>query len=147
MPNLWESAAVAICAVVGVQMLRTYLGKRKIRGDFDYAMQVVAKQAVKHFKAQCKVDLDFSPASIDRIEEMLGKILEDHSKKPMKEKELSAIHSLACLYPRSTEEGRAREMATRFRKGWPRYHASRFRFHARSLSLFLGIQKNRRRPG
>ena len=28
MPNLWESAAVAICAVVGVQILRMYLGKR-----------------------------------------------------------------------------------------------------------------------
>jgi hypothetical protein len=89
MPNLWESAAVAICAVVGVQMLRTYLGKRKVRSDFDYAMQVVAKQAVRHAKAQYQVKLDFSSASIDRIEEMLGRIHEDHLKKPLTEKELS----------------------------------------------------------
>jgi hypothetical protein len=89
MPNLWESVAVAICALVGVQMLRTYLGKRKIRRDFDYAMQVVAKEAVKRAKAQYKVDLDFSSSSIDRIEEMLGRIHEDHLKKPLTEKELS----------------------------------------------------------
>jgi hypothetical protein len=43
MPNLWESAVVAICAVVGVQILRMYLGKRRVRSDFDYAMQVVAQ--------------------------------------------------------------------------------------------------------
>jgi hypothetical protein len=89
MPNLWEAAAVAIFVVVGVQMLRTYLGKRKVRSDFDYAMQVVAKEAVKRAKAQYKVDLDFSPASIDRIEEMLARIHEDHLKKPLTEKELS----------------------------------------------------------
>jgi hypothetical protein len=89
MPNLWESAAIAIFAVVGVQMLRTYLGKRKVRSDFDYAMQVVAKEAVKRAKAQHKVDLDFSSASIDRVEEMLGRIHEDHLKKALTEKELS----------------------------------------------------------
>lgn len=83
------SAAVAICAVFGVQMLRTYLGKRKIRSDFDYAMQVVAKEAARRARTEHKVELDFSPGSIERLEEMLGRIHEDHLKKALTEKELS----------------------------------------------------------
>jgi len=89
MPNLWESAAVAFFAVVGGQLLRTYLGRRQIRSDFDYAMQVVAKEAVKRAKREHSVDLDFSPDSIERLEEMLGRIHDEHLKSPLTEKELS----------------------------------------------------------
>jgi hypothetical protein len=87
--RLLESAVVAIFAVLGVQMMRTYLGKRKIRSDFDYAMQVVAKEAVRRAKFEHGVDLDFGPASIERLEVMLGSIHESHLKNPLTEKELS----------------------------------------------------------
>jgi hypothetical protein len=89
MGSLLESAAIAICALFGVLVLRTYLGKRKIRSDFDYAMQVVAKEAVRRAKSQHGVNLDFGPASIERLEGMLGSIHEGHLKNPLTEKELS----------------------------------------------------------
>lgn len=89
MANLWESIGIALCAVVGVQMLRTYLGKRKIRSDFDYAMQVVAKEAVRRAKSEHKVNLDFSPNSIETLEEMLGRIHQGHLQKALTEKDLS----------------------------------------------------------
>ena len=88
MPNVWESAIVALVAVVGGQMLRTYLGKRKVRSDFDYAMQVVARQAVKGARADHKVELDFSSDSIERLEGILAKIHEGHLEKPLTDKEL-----------------------------------------------------------
>jgi hypothetical protein len=87
--RLSESVVVVIFAVVGAQMMRTYLGKRKIRSDFDYAMQVVAKEAVRRAKTEHRVDLDFEPASIERFEAMLGSIYEDHLKSPLTEKDLS----------------------------------------------------------
>jgi hypothetical protein len=87
--RLLESAVVAILALVGVQVMRIYLGKRRIRSDFDYAMQVVAKEAVRRAKAEHRVVLDFAPISIERLEEMLGSIHEGHLKNPLTEKELS----------------------------------------------------------
>lgn len=89
MPNLWESVAVAFVAVVGGQILRTYLGKKRIRSDFDYAMQVVAKEAVRQAKNEYKVDLDLSADSIERVEEILTKMHEGHVKNPLAGKELS----------------------------------------------------------
>ena len=87
--RLLELAVVAIFAVVGVQMLRTYLGKRKIRSDFDSAMRDIARGAVKLARKRFKVDLDFSPSSIDRLEEMLGKIHERHLQNPLSDDELT----------------------------------------------------------
>jgi hypothetical protein len=80
--RLLGSAVVAIFALVGVLMMRIYLGKRKIRSDFGYAMQVVAKEAVRRAQAEHRVVLDFAPASIEGLEEMLGSIHEGHLKNP-----------------------------------------------------------------
>jgi hypothetical protein len=115
--RLLELAVVAIFAVVGVQMLRTYLGKRKIRSDFDYAMRDVARGAVKLARKRFKVDLDFSPISIDRLEEMLGKIHERHLQNPLSDDEL-AVQSMrwGAYNRRSAQAGAARQVATRFRK-------------------------------
>ena len=55
--RLLGSAVVAIFALVGVLMMRIYLGKRKIRSDFGYAMQVVAKEAVRRAQAEHRVVL------------------------------------------------------------------------------------------
>ena len=89
MINLWESSGAAICVIVGVQMLRTFVEKRKIRSDFDYAMRVVAKEAVRRANAEHNVDLDFAASSIKHLEEMLGKIHCGHMKKRLSEKDLS----------------------------------------------------------
>ena len=74
MGRLLESAVVAISALFDVQMVRTYIRKRKIRSDFDYAMQVVAKEAVRRAQAEHRVDLNFAPDSVERLETMLGNI-------------------------------------------------------------------------
>ncbi len=89
MGRLLESAVVATFALFGAQMMRTYIGKRKIRSDFDYAMQVVAKEAVRRAKTEHRVDLNFAPDSVERLETMLGNIHEAHLKNPLSEKELS----------------------------------------------------------
>jgi hypothetical protein len=90
---LIESAAIAVSAILSIHWIRMYLGKKKISGDIDYGMQVIAKEAVNTARKGFKVDLDFSPSSIDRLEEMLGKIHERHLQKPLNEKEL-AVHSI-----------------------------------------------------
>jgi hypothetical protein len=87
--RLLESVVALIFAVLGLQMMRTYFGKRKIRSDFDYAMRVVAKETVRRAKAEHRVDLKFTPDSIERVEAMLGTIHERHLKNPLTEKELS----------------------------------------------------------
>jgi len=91
MPNLWKSVAVALVAVVAMRVLRTYFIKRGIRGDFDYAMQVVAREAVKRARKDYQVELDFSPDSVERVEEILGRMHESHLKTPSTDKELSLL--------------------------------------------------------
>jgi hypothetical protein len=87
--RLLESAIVATVAFFSVRTMRIYFGKKKIRSDFNYGMQVVAKEAVRRAKSEHRIYLDFSPSSIERIEEMLGSIHDRHLDEPLNEKELS----------------------------------------------------------
>ena len=89
MLNLWESLALASLALVGARALRIYFIRRMIRSDFDYGMQVVATDAVKRARRDFQLELDFSPDSIERLEEMLGRLHEAYLKTPLTEKELS----------------------------------------------------------
>lgn len=89
MLNLWESLAVAFCAFVGVRTLRIYFVRRMIRSDFDYGMQVIAKEAVRRARKDFHVELDFSTDSIERLEEMLARLHEAYLKTPLTEKELA----------------------------------------------------------
>jgi len=59
--------------------------------DFDYRMQVIAKGAVKKAIAKQRTRLDFSPKSIEFLDEMLGEMHENHLKHPLDEKELSLL--------------------------------------------------------
>ena len=90
-PQWTNSAIVAVSALIASKVVKAYLEKRKIRLDFDYAMQVVAREAAKRAKAESRVNLDFSPASIASLEEMLGKIHEAHLANPLPEKELMRL--------------------------------------------------------
>ena len=147
MGRLLESAVVAIVALFGAQMMRTYIGKRKIRSDFDYAMQVVAKGAVRRAKTEYRVDLNFAPDSVERLETMLGNIHEAHLKNPLSEKELS-LHSIrwGAYIGEVLKRVQPRKWPPRFTKGRSRHHASCLRFRAPRISLFMGIQKDRRWP-
>lgn len=86
-----EFVAIAALVFIVVRFLRTYLGRRKIRSDFDYAMQVVAKEAVKRARKDFQTELDFSPDSIESLENILAKIHETHLKNPLSEKDLSLL--------------------------------------------------------
>ncbi len=59
-----------------------------MRSDFDFAMQNLGKQTVKRARDEYGVDLDFSPESIQRVEEILGKLHEKHLQTPLTEEEL-----------------------------------------------------------
>jgi len=62
----------------------------RMRRNFDYAMHVVAVDAVRRARQEHQVVLDFSPASIQQVEEkILAKLHEIHLTTPMDERELS----------------------------------------------------------
>ncbi len=64
----------------------------EIRLNFDYAMKVVANEAVRRANREHQVALDFSPASVQRLEEdVLAKLHEAHLKTPMSEQDLSRL--------------------------------------------------------
>ena len=54
-------------------------------------MQVIAKEAVKKAWEDHKVDLDYTPDSIERLDEMLESIHQSHVKHPLTEAELSVL--------------------------------------------------------
>lgn len=82
-------ALLILLAAAIVPAVRTYLRNLRIRNDFDYAMQVVAKEAVRQAKIDYGVDLDYSPDSIERLDGILERIHEEHSKNPLNDSQLS----------------------------------------------------------
>jgi hypothetical protein len=87
-----ESAAVVICALLLAPLVLVLVQRTRIRLSFDYAMKVVANQAVKRARQEHQVMLDFSPASVQRLEEdILAKLHEAHLKTPLSEQDLSRI--------------------------------------------------------
>ena len=91
MSPIVESAVVAFCAIFVVQTLRNFMGRRKIRSDFDYAMQVISREAVKQARREYDTDLDFSADSIEQMEAILAKMHDAHLKAPMSEWELALL--------------------------------------------------------
>jgi hypothetical protein len=89
--NVVELIGIACLIALGIWLFRTYLHKTKMVRDFDYRMQIIAKEAVKKAIAKQKTHLDFSPKSIEFLEEMLGEIHEGHVKRPLDEKTLSLL--------------------------------------------------------
>ncbi len=58
-----ESAAVVICALLLAPLVLALVQRTRIRLNFDYAMKVVANEAVRRAKQEHQVMLYFSPAS------------------------------------------------------------------------------------
>jgi len=68
-----------------------YRARRRIHVDFDYAMQVIAKQTAKRAKNEFDIKFDFSRESVDRVEEILGKIHDTHLEIPLSDDEISRL--------------------------------------------------------
>ncbi len=87
-----ESAAVVICALLLAPLVLALVQRTRIRLNFDYAMKVVANEAVRTAKQEHQVMLDFSPASVQRLEgDILAKLHEAHLKTSMSEQNLSRL--------------------------------------------------------
>jgi hypothetical protein len=86
-----ELVGVVFCAILLSNAWRIILPRKRARADFDYGMQIIAKQAAERAKKELKIDLDFSPVSIDRIEEILSEIHKRHVNTPLNEEEISIL--------------------------------------------------------
>lgn len=84
-------AVFLMLAVLFLASLPRMLVRRiKARRDFDYAMQAVAAEAVGCARKEYKILLDFSPASVQQVENnVLAKLHEIHVNTPMSKSELS----------------------------------------------------------
>ena len=86
-----ELVGVVFCAILLSNAWRIILPRKRARADFDYGMQNIAKQAVERAKKELKIDLDFSPESIDQVEKILREIHERHADSPLNEEEISVL--------------------------------------------------------
>src|SRR5580765_8711444 len=69
-----------------------------MRSEFNYAMQAVAAGAVQRARAEQKIGLDYSPASIKRIEAMLGELHDRHLQNALEEKEIGTLSRRGGAY-------------------------------------------------
>jgi hypothetical protein len=89
--NVVEVIGIAFLAALGIWLFRTYAHKTKMVKNFDYSMQVIAKEAVNKANTKQRTHLDFSSESIEFLDEMLGEIHESHLKHPLSEEALSLL--------------------------------------------------------
>jgi len=87
-----ESAAVVICSLLLAPLVLALARRLRIRMSFDYAMKVIANEAVKRANQEHHIVLDFSPVSVQRLEEdILAKLHDAHLKTPISEQEVSRL--------------------------------------------------------
>ena len=92
MPRLLESVALVVCLLLLAPLVLALVQRTRIRMNFDYAMKVVADEAVKRANQGHQIVLDFSPGSVQRLEEeILAKLHEAHLKTSMSEQDLSRL--------------------------------------------------------
>ncbi|HMD10121.1 MAG TPA: hypothetical protein VKH63_21485 [Candidatus Acidoferrum sp.] len=89
--NVLEAIENTLLIAAGIWLFQTYRHKTRMVKDFDYCMQVIAEEAVKQAIPKQRTHLDFSPESIEFLDEMPGEIHESHLKHPLGEKELSLL--------------------------------------------------------
>jgi hypothetical protein len=91
MARMLESVGIVVAALLLGPIVLIYVSRLRARLNFDYAMRLMARRAVMLARAEHGVELDYTPASIERVEGILGKICENHLQKPMSDKELSIL--------------------------------------------------------
>jgi len=92
MVKLLESAGIVIGALLLSPLVLGLVQRIRIQRNFDYAMKVVANEAVKRANQEHQVVLDFSTTSVQRLEEdILAKLHEAHLKSPMSEADLTRL--------------------------------------------------------
>jgi len=89
--RILESVAVVAAALFIAPMVLVFISKLRARRDFDYGMRQVAKLAVAIAQAEAGVDLDYSPASVHRVENILAELHNRHLQTPISEREISRL--------------------------------------------------------
>jgi hypothetical protein len=89
--RILESAGVVTGSLFVSYLVLRYRARRRLRSDFNYAMQAVAAGAVQRARSEHKIDLDYSPGSIERLENMLGDLHNRHLQNPMQEKDITVL--------------------------------------------------------
>lgn len=89
--RMLESAGVVIGSLFVGYAVLVYRARKRMRSDFNFAMQAVAAGAVKRAREEQKIELDYSPASIERLEVMLGELHNRHAQNPLEEKEITVL--------------------------------------------------------
>ena len=85
-----QAALLVITALFLASLPRMLIRHIKSLWNFDYAMRGVAAAAVTRALKEYKIVLDFSPASVQQVEQnILAKLHEIHLKKPMSAAELA----------------------------------------------------------
>lgn len=85
-----QAVFLMLAALFLASLPRMLVRRIKARRDFDYAMQAVAAEAVACARKEYKILLDFSPASVQQVENnVLAKLHEIHVNTPMSKSELS----------------------------------------------------------
>lgn len=91
MGRILGSIGIIVGALLLAPVVLICVSRARARLNFDYAMRLLARRAVLLARTERGVVLDYSPASIERVEEVLGKIRESHLQKAMSDKELSIV--------------------------------------------------------
>jgi hypothetical protein len=91
MGRMLGSVAIIIAALVLFPFALIYVSRLRARLNFDYAMGLLARRAVLLARTEHGAALDYSPASIERVQGILGTIRESQLQKAMSDKELSIV--------------------------------------------------------
>ena len=84
------SIGIVAAALLFAPVLLAFISKVRIRRNFDYAMRCLAKRAVWLARKE-GVTLDYSPASIEQVEKLLGELHNGHVQNPMPEEEITRL--------------------------------------------------------
>ena len=89
--RILESVAVVAAALFLWPLVLLFITKLRVRRDFDYGMRVLAKHAIVCARKEQSVELDSSPASIERVESILSDLHNHHVQTPFPDRELSRL--------------------------------------------------------
>lgn len=85
------SLGIVVAALLMFPMVLMFVVRLRSRMDFNYAMRLLAKRAVLLGRREHGVTLDYSPGSIERVENILGGLHNQQVENAMSDRELSIL--------------------------------------------------------
>jgi len=85
------SIGIVVACLLLFPIVLAFVSRVRIRTNFDYAMRCLARRAVWLARKGQGVTLDYSPASIEEVEKLLGELHNGHVQTPIPEAEISRL--------------------------------------------------------